>query len=273
MWVAATPLAPLLSNMRVANIGHDGELQNLLSQAAAADPGSRIEFRDRIAAFGSEAIRRLEPWLDDPRLCGFAVRVIERAAAYQGRAEAVAALRRAVEAASSPTVVADATDALNRLVPAESPRPRPTRSGTRGRKVPPSYPDGLVVGKVYKRRDLHAQGLGGNEQTGISYPAEGTYVLLFSDPKKGRELGYWDRWEGEHYLYYGQWNGTGDMVFAVGNAKVVERGDDLHLLIEQSGGHCYEGQFRLVRHEAARTERDGRQLTAIVFVLARAGPN
>ena len=43
-------------------------------------------------------------------------------------------------------------------------------------------PEDLVEDKVYKRRDLHDAGLGGNQQKGISYPADGTYVLLFSDP-------------------------------------------------------------------------------------------
>jgi hypothetical protein len=37
-------------------------LDTLLREAAAADARVRIEFRDRIAAFGSEAIARLEPW-------------------------------------------------------------------------------------------------------------------------------------------------------------------------------------------------------------------
>jgi hypothetical protein len=62
------------------------DLDALLHKAAAADAATRMEFRDRIAAFGSEAIKRLEPWVYDPRLGAFAVRTIERAAAMPGAA-------------------------------------------------------------------------------------------------------------------------------------------------------------------------------------------
>jgi hypothetical protein len=62
------------------------DLDALLHKAAAADPATRMEFRDPIAAFGSEAIKRLEPWVSDPRLGAFAVRTIERAAAMPGAA-------------------------------------------------------------------------------------------------------------------------------------------------------------------------------------------
>jgi hypothetical protein len=71
-------------------------LGKLLREAAAADAMTRIEFRDRIAAFGVRAIPRLEPWLSDPRLGAFAVRTIERAAAVPDAAlVAKAALERA----------------------------------------------------------------------------------------------------------------------------------------------------------------------------------
>lgn len=71
-------------------------LDSLLRDAAAADGTIRMEFRDRIAAYGPEAILRLEPWLSDPRIGAFAVRTIERAAAAPGAAAvARAALERA----------------------------------------------------------------------------------------------------------------------------------------------------------------------------------
>lgn len=37
------------------------DLDLLLAAAKAADGSSRMEYRDRIAAFGPEAVRRLEP--------------------------------------------------------------------------------------------------------------------------------------------------------------------------------------------------------------------
>ena len=131
-------------------------------------------------------------------------------------------------------------------------------------------PEDLVVDRVYRRRQLHLDGLGGNWQTGISYPADGTYALVFSDPDKAREHGYKDHWEGDEYHYYGQWIGEGDMVFEVGNQAMVDRGSELYLLIAAPGGHRYEGRFQLLRDYTATTERDGHQRRAIVFVLGRA---
>jgi len=53
-------------------------LKALLSAAAAAEPGERIEFRDSIVAFGRESIAPMASWLGDRRLGGFAVRVLVR---------------------------------------------------------------------------------------------------------------------------------------------------------------------------------------------------
>ena len=89
------------------------DLDTLLREAAAADGTIRIEFRDRVAAFGPEAIGRLEPWLSDPRLGAFAVRTIEHAATVTGCAlVAKTALQRAK--ASGP-IRGDVEDALARL--------------------------------------------------------------------------------------------------------------------------------------------------------------
>jgi hypothetical protein len=71
------------------------ELDGLLRAASEADGLTRIEFRDPIAAHGAEAVRRLEPWLNDARLARFAVVTIVAAAAHGATAEARAALQRA----------------------------------------------------------------------------------------------------------------------------------------------------------------------------------
>src|SRR6185369_11977350 len=96
-------------------------------------------------------------------------------------------------------------------------RPLPREPRTRSAAVPtsiePSEP--LVIGRVYKRRDLHQGGWGGNPQSGVSYPANGDHVLLFSDPSAAHEHGYRDGWVSDKtYAYFGAWSGTGDMVLS-----------------------------------------------------------
>jgi hypothetical protein len=54
------------------------DLLALMEMARNAGPLDRIEFRDRIAAFGAAAVPELVIWLDDPSLGSFAVRVLER---------------------------------------------------------------------------------------------------------------------------------------------------------------------------------------------------
>jgi hypothetical protein len=95
-----SPVSTVLVQVAVDG-GSEDELNALLAEAAAAPPGSRIEYRDAIARYGRLAIDRIEPWLTDERLGAFAVRVAERAASYDARAEAVRALQRAVEQAVS----------------------------------------------------------------------------------------------------------------------------------------------------------------------------
>lgn len=134
--------APRTSRAR-STVSRMGELDTLLREAAAADARIRIEFRDRIAAYGCEAIARLEPWLCDPRLGAFAVRTIERAAAVPGAASAATtALERADGGARFATmstmpwhVSADGFGHLRRpwvgVPPAEMVGPRPPGGGGR----------------------------------------------------------------------------------------------------------------------------------------------
>ena len=90
-------------------------LDEFLARAAAADGLTRMEHRNGIAAFGEEAVRRLEPWLADARLGPFAVLTIERAAReHAALAQARVALHRA-RSQSSDTVRGDIEAALTRL--------------------------------------------------------------------------------------------------------------------------------------------------------------
>ena len=76
------------------------QLNRLMSEARAASPATRIEWRDRIGAFGDAATEALTPWLSDPTLRTFAVRAMGLAAHHGGRDEAVAALQAALRGAT-----------------------------------------------------------------------------------------------------------------------------------------------------------------------------
>jgi hypothetical protein len=70
------------------------DLTGLLARARRAGPGHRIEWRDPIAAHGRPAIEAIRPWLAEPRLAAFAIRVIERAGRSGEWEVAVEVLRR-----------------------------------------------------------------------------------------------------------------------------------------------------------------------------------
>ena len=55
----------------------DAELGHLLEDAASAPPETRIEYRDRIAAHGADAVVAMEAWVEQGRSPGFAIAVLE----------------------------------------------------------------------------------------------------------------------------------------------------------------------------------------------------
>ena len=71
------------------------QLTGLLEDARRAAPDSRILLRDPIAAFGPRALAGVTPWLEDPVLSAFAVRVILRVGEQGDPATAASLLRRA----------------------------------------------------------------------------------------------------------------------------------------------------------------------------------
>lgn len=243
-------------------------LDDAVIGAAEAPPMQRIEFRDQIASYGPAGIDRVIPWLGDPKMATFAVRVIARAGELGAKDDARRALSAALVHLAEP-VLGDAKLALSNLgvSQARSPREPTTPRGS----VPPIDLDEFVVDRVYRRRDIHDGGLGGNRQKGISYPAGGTYVLLFSDPDSKHEWGYKDTWLGaDQYLYYGEWDGTGDMLPRGGNQALVERSPEIYLFVKVPGGHRFAGRFACVREARTPAARDGREHSALVFTLERA---
>jgi hypothetical protein len=83
-----------------------------LRLARTADAADRINHRDDIARHGADAIQAVAPWLSDPDLCRFAIRVIWRAGDMGDREAAVAILREALD---DPTVATDRGDVVFHL--------------------------------------------------------------------------------------------------------------------------------------------------------------
>ena len=110
------------------------DLRSLLAGAAQASPAERIDFRDAIAAHGAKAIRPMAEWLTDPKLGGFAVRVLTKIAEDKGAQAAVLdVLEPAVEHGLPMAVARDVGDALGRLSP-------PSEVGVTRRPRSPEWP-------------------------------------------------------------------------------------------------------------------------------------
>jgi hypothetical protein len=127
-----------------------GALAALLVDARGADPAHRIDWRDPIAAHGAAAIEAVSPWLKDPHLAAFAIRVITRAGLDGQREVAQAALRQA-RRRLDPRLRADADWALGVLKAERVAVPLPVklavaaparieRSRTTSRRPRPSMP-------------------------------------------------------------------------------------------------------------------------------------
>lgn len=235
-------------------------LQQALIGAAESPPGRRDWWSDKIAAHGVAAIEALAGWLSDADLREFALETIVMAAERGGQVAAGAA-QSVLSDFDTRHLSRDQLAAFGRaqgrvdtLVRHAPPNPEPARLTS------------LVAGRLYRRRELHRSGLGGNQQKGISYPASGRHALLFSGGT-GREVyGYEDRWDRDEFHYYGEWSGSGDMTMTGGNAAIVDRSPHLYVFTGQSKGVVrFEGRFEYVKHFNEWTKREGKQARAIVF--------
>lgn len=253
-------------------MANDDRLSALLLAAGEAPPNTRIMFRDDIAAFGEDAIRRLsgEHWILDSQYAAFAIRTIQRAGELGPRKAAIEVLRRARPDVSSERLRADIDAALIALGAPTRPAAKPRPAGKQTTSAPAMSVEDLAVDSCYRRRDLHASGLGGSPQSGISYRRDGTHVLLFSNPDKASEYGYKDQPVGDvGYRYFGAWNGPGDMTMTRANKAVADRSPELYLLTQAACGYVFRGQFELLNWQLERAARDGREDQAIVFNLQR----
>jgi hypothetical protein len=105
------------------------------------------------------------------------------------------------------------------------------------------------VGEVMTRRAVHAR-YGGQQQQGISTPADSTEILVFTDPSKGAKYGY-DLHEGARedgiYAYTGEGR-LGDQTLSRGNLALlnsVQLGKTVRLFRTDNTLATYVGAFTL----------------------------
>jgi beta-glucosidase len=130
------------------------------------------------------------------------------------------------------------------------------------------------VGKEYRRRDLHER-YGGQQQGGISTPADQDFIMLFtSGPDE--DYGRSNQWsEGGLYLFTGEGQ-RGDQEFLRGNRAIRDHAADekaLYLFETTEPGYVeYVGQFVYAGHRHRQAlDRDGEERTIIVFELEPTG--
>lgn len=238
-------------------------LVDLIESARVASAIDRISYRDLIAAHGATALPRLVALAVEPGLGAFAIRTIQRIGEVGAAAEAARALRSIDQGRLTMLLLNDLEHALDVLEPRRAPAPRRVREAAR------PLVGTLTAGDKYRRRDLHQAGLGGNRQKGISYPAEGSHVLLFSYGSGHHEYGYDDHWAGnDRFEYFGEWAGSSDMTMSGGNSKIIERSPELYLFVEAGSGVVeFQGRFEYEDHKDVHIAKGGRGTAAIVFTL------
>ena len=128
----------------------------------------------------------------------------------------------------------------------------------------------FTPGQIIRRRDLHST-YGGQEQGGISTPANHSFIMLFTAPS-GLSHGYEDGWtESGIFLYSGEGQ-LGDMTFVRGNRALrdhLQDGKDVYLFEYVDRGLVrYVGQLIVTGyHERSGGDSAGNQRHAIVFEL------
>ncbi|MCQ8834993.1 restriction endonuclease [Streptomyces malaysiensis] len=101
-----------------------------------------------------------------------------------------------------------------------------------------------------KRKRTAIQDLyGGNRQAGIAHSRQSPNVLLFSNPGRGHQVGYFDGWGADGYYHYTGEGQKGDQEMTRGNLAIlrhVQEGRALHLFDSVARGVvAYMGEFTL----------------------------
>jgi Domain of unknown function (DUF3883) len=131
-------------------------------------------------------------------------------------------------------------------------------------------------GQLYRRRDLHKQ-YGGQEQGGISTPANAPFVMLITGDS-GKRYGYTDEWTDEGLFWYTGEGQHGDMAMKSGNRAIrdhKEKGKSLCLFEQNKEDKRFLrflGEMEYVTHSFREApDEDGRIRKAIVFHLRPTG--
>jgi 5-methylcytosine-specific restriction protein A len=128
------------------------------------------------------------------------------------------------------------------------------------------------IGRTYhRRRDIH-QRYGGQQQGGISTPADVAAVFLFTG-ESGEQYGYHDGLQSNGLFWYTGEGQAGDMQMVRGNLAIKDaeaNGKTLHLFEQVSKGFVrYQGEATYVgHHEALAPDKDGKKRRVIVFELS-----
>lgn len=135
-----------------------------------------------------------------------------------------------------------------------------------------SDPPSFQVGGIYNRReDIHGH-YGGQQQGGISTPADYPLVFLFTS-ESGSRFGYVDQFQDDGTFWYTGEGQEGDMRMNRGNRAIREHeanNKELHLFESVGQGEVrYVGQATYLSHHwEERPDVNGNMRDAIVFELA-----
>ncbi|MGW4379342.1 hypothetical protein [Kitasatospora sp. NPDC004531] len=105
----------------------------------------------------------------------------------------------------------------------------------------------LRPGDQIRRTELHSR-YGGSGQGGISPSRRSPNVLIFTDPKAGRQHGYFDEWDEDGTFHYTGAGQHGDQVFDKGNKAIrdhLRTGKRLRLFEGSREVVRYVGEFTL----------------------------
>ena len=172
-------------------------------------------------------------------------------------------------------VCAESTDALSKWVREHRPRASAMQPCQQCEPMADHAPENATPfeeGKTYHRRqDLHAR-YGGQQQGGISTPADFSFIFLFTG-KSGSDFGYRDEFRPDGTFWYTGEGQYGDMEMKRGNRAIryhQREGTELHLFETTGRGEVrYLGEaVYLGHHREERPDADGERRQAIVFELA-----